>query len=251
MGYGFLMGAAHPRGIVIPEVNSLLAAYDGLSNINGANNAGLVDGAAIGTFKNTSPGAGSLGAAADLAPGAAPFTFRAVATPGFIGNKSAVDSNGTQFQSSGVFPLLSQRILLALLFRPAALGATQLLMSGAVPGELLIYINGGDNKISIDAGAGGIGQGMVPAQSKWNIVLADFNGAASVCRLNGVQNNSADPGTGGLTALSLAARPAGAAIFSGMIGWAGAWRGTIPSYADVEQYIAARCVTAFGAFPVG
>jgi hypothetical protein len=214
-------------------------------NINAANNVGLVDGAAIGTYKNTSPGTGSLGTDTDLAAGAHPFTFRKVATPGFINGLSATESDGTQFQVSGSGGTNPQPIMVAVAIRPADFVGTRVWFNGNSSTEMLIFTLDGSGEIHIYAGSA-VATGLVMTVNQWHSVVVKFDGASSSIELDGVAGTGGNTGTADFDKLELNAETSSHGA-NGMNALTMVWGGTLPTLAQARNYIYSR----LGAMPQG
>lgn len=219
----------------IVQPGSPFLFYDA-QNIDGLNNTSLVDGQTIGTWVNL----GSAGAPANAlqaTAGLRPF-FRLIATPGKIGNKSAVESDGTRFMASGVITTVPQPVLCAIVYRATNLAGLVAIVDSNGLREM-ISITAATGALNMYAGAGPIATGQSIPATTWETILANFNGASSNGRLNGAAGGTINVSTNGSGGITLFAAAGGSSIAPGMIEEVLCYAdGTTP--AAIEAYITAK-----------
>lgn len=228
-------GAYVALGVAAPPGSPSL--WFDAQNVDGLNNSTMIDGQQVGTWKNL----GSL-ASADLvqATGALRPLFRLVATAGKINNKSAVQSDGTQFMRTGAVASLNQPNLVAVVFRSTSLAAITAILDANSAGRQMFSFNGsGSGVVNMFAGVGPTSTGLTIVNLTWETLMGTFNGATSNGRLNGVDGGTINVGTnvmGGLSAFSDNVTD----IFAGFIEEILVYSGSLPSAASVDAYINAK-----------
>jgi len=205
-------------------------------NVDGLGNSTMVDGQQVGTWVNlgsAGAGANAIQATAGLRP-----LFRKIATPGLIGNKSAVQSDGTQFMATAVLGAVVQPIVVAVVFRATSIASLCAIIDSN-SGRDMISFTAGTGALNMYAGAGPVATGLTLANATWETLVATFNGASSFLRMNGTQGSTINAGTSSNTGAELFSALAGTSIVPGFIEEALFYSdGTSP--AAIEAYIAAK-----------
>jgi hypothetical protein len=211
-------------------------------NIDGTNNSGLVNLQTIGTWLNL----GSLGVGGNLAQATAGIRpqYVAVASAGKLNNKSCVRNGAANWMQTAALTLMNQPTLIAAVAMTTSIAAgTSVISDGRGVGRNLVGRVGAP--FSAYAGAvQPLGGNFVI--NIYNSVNVNFNGAASVGRMDGVAGGAVNVGATGLD---------GVTIFSDT-SFGSNWTGDIvelliyngggqPTPAQVEAYF----VSKYGATP--
>lgn len=238
--------AALAKLVEVPGSRYIKAMYDA-SNINGLNNAGIADGAAIGTWKNvapTVPGGVSLGSGADLiqaTAGAKPI-YRATGGPN---GTAALEGDGARDMASAAFTAFGQPMQLVVVFQPTDIAATYVWFSGntgAAP-ELATTNVG---RLSAYGGAGYLySANSNVGAGQWHETVSYLNSTASQGDADGGLSPVGDAGIStcdGFTAFS----EAGSFKAKGKLALVIVYWGVQVSFGEIDRYLAAR----FGRIPV-
>lgn len=199
-------------------------------------NTTMVDAQAVVTWKNK----GTLGAAGDLGQGTGALrpVFRLVATSGKLNDKSAVQSDGTQWMVSPAFTTQVQPTLIAIVFRATDLVPAFSVLYDGISDHQSIWYAGSTGAISIYAGSI-VASSQTVVTTTWETCLTRFAGTGSYNRFNGAQSAALNPGTGTLSACRLFTDN-GSNITKGMIAEFRLYSGATPDPAQVESELIAK-----------
>lgn len=179
-------------------------------NIDGLNNSSLVDGQTIGTWKNL----GSLGAAGDLLQAVAGLRpqYVAVASLGKMNNKSCVRSDGTRWmQSAALGPLAQPTLIAAIAMATTLAGGVTDISDGRTAQRNIL----GRNAALTLAFAGSFVTSANWTVNKYQSINCNYNGAASVIRLDGSASGALAAGAQSLDGVTVLADLAGGSLWTG------------------------------------
>lgn len=203
-------------------------------NIDGTSNSSMVDGQAIGTWKNL----GSLGSAGDSVQATAGNkpAFRLIAVPGVFGNKPGIECIDVNRRLiSAAIANITQPYTVASVIRTTK-AATQVHFGGQAP------LSEFYNTVTTDHVNSGLDVDTVlnPSANQFHGRVYTVNGAASNVRIDGVQSATINAGgTGFGTPIVIGCDPG---IVLGTIGFINevlVWSGAI-SPALIETYFASK-----------
>lgn len=215
--------------------------YDA-QNIDGLNNSSLVDGQVIGTWSNR----GSLGSSGNVVQATAGLkpTYKQVASSGKLNNKSCVRSDGARSMQSGALTTLTQPTLIAAVALTTSVAAgIRWIIDGRTTQRDAMGQNG--SPVEIFAGTF-IQPGQNWSANTYQNVDCTFNGASSVCDMDGTASSSFNPGAGGLDGVTLFSDLAAGSLWIGDIVEVLVYNGGgQPTAAAVRAYFTAK----YGATP--
>lgn len=230
--------------VVSPPGLAALEFWHDSQNVDLTNNSSLVDGQAIGTWKN----AGVRAALGDVlqATAANKPKWDLVASAGKLNNKSSIECvDAARQMASGAFTTIPQPYQVAFVWRGTN-AANQIVVTG-LPIDPQIAVLTANSHLSINAGGGAVDVPLVVSANVFHTCVITFNGASSVARVDGVASSAFNPGSVGFQSVLVLMSSNSPGGVLGLIGFLVEHLvySTPQVATDIEAYFAAR----YGAFP--
>lgn len=210
-------------------------------NIDGTMNSSLIDGQAIGTWKNL----GSIGSAGDVVQATAGNkpAFRLVAASGKINNKSAAEAiDNVRKMASGAFTSQNQPYVVAAVFRNnSGVGVATVMGNNAATTKF--YSNAG-GPMTMEVSGTNFTDGT-PTVGSFHMMTGTVNGASSELRVNAASTLGTTGATAFGTAVCLFDSNAGQNMTGFLVEALFYFGGGTPTLASIETYF----VSKYGAFP--